>query len=71
MMNQLLQQAIVSLPDENQKLVILLVHQKGMTCKEISQMLGKPIGTITSWLSRGYCILRKKLRKQRIIQDGL
>jgi hypothetical protein len=50
------------LPDEYRQL-IYLKHDQGMSCKEIAEVLGKPIGTITGWLSRAYGMLREKDQK--------
>jgi len=41
--------------------VVALKHQAGMSCREIAESLGLPIGTVTGRLSRAYGILRAKM----------
>ena len=41
--------------------VVALKHQAGMSCKEIAESLGLPLGTVTGRLSRAYGILRGKM----------
>lgn len=53
--------AIDRLPEE-QRAVILLAAVEGFTCKEIGAMLGLPIGTVMSRLSRGRADVRNTLR---------
>lgn len=50
---------IHDLPDEIQ-VVISMKHQQGMSCAQIAQLLGKPMGTVTSILARAYEAIRKK-----------
>jgi RNA polymerase sigma-70 factor (ECF subfamily) len=51
-------QALASLPD-NQREVLLLVSLEGLTYVQISQVLGIPIGTVMSRLSRAREHLRQ------------
>lgn len=53
-----LQRAMAKLPEE-QRSVILLVGLEGMRYEEVAEVLGVPVGTIRSRLSRG----RKSLRR--------
>ena len=53
--------AIESLHEE-QRIVLLLAALEGFTCKEIGAMLGVPIGTVMSRLSRGRSEVRKALQ---------
>jgi RNA polymerase sigma-70 factor (ECF subfamily) len=53
--------AIESLQEE-QRIVLLLAVLEGFTCKEIGVMLGVPIGTVMSRLSRGRAEVRKALQ---------
>jgi RNA polymerase sigma-70 factor (ECF subfamily) len=55
-----LQEAISNLP-EHQRLALTLRHQEGLSFKEIAKIMGKPMGTITSWIFRAYETLREKL----------
>jgi RNA polymerase sigma factor (sigma-70 family) len=42
--------------------VLHLKHTEGLRCQEISDRMGKPLGTITAALSRAYAKLRAELR---------
>ncbi len=53
-----LERAIARLPDE-QRQVILLVGLEGMPYEEAAAVLGIPIGTVRSRLSRGRDMLRE------------
>jgi RNA polymerase sigma-70 factor, ECF subfamily len=53
-----LERAIAKLPDEQQS-AILLVGLEGMRYEEVAAVLGVPVGTIRSRLSRGREALRK------------
>jgi RNA polymerase sigma factor (sigma-70 family) len=53
-----LERAIAKLPDE-QRSVILLVGLEGMRYEEVAAVLGVPVGTIRSRLSRGREALRR------------
>jgi RNA polymerase sigma-70 factor, ECF subfamily len=53
--------AIESLQEE-QRIVLLLAALEGFTCKEIGVMLGIPIGTVMSRLSRGRAEVRRALQ---------
>jgi hypothetical protein len=53
-----LQRAIDRLPEE-QRSVILLVGLEGMRYEEVAEVLGVPVGTVRSRLSRGREALRR------------
>jgi RNA polymerase sigma-70 factor, ECF subfamily len=53
-----LQRALTKLPEE-QRQVILLVGLEGMRYEEVAGILGVPVGTVRSRLSRGRDLLRK------------
>lgn len=53
-----LERAIAKLPEE-QRIVILLVGLEGMRYEEVAAILGVPVGTIRSRLSRGREALRR------------
>jgi RNA polymerase sigma-70 factor (ECF subfamily) len=56
--------ALDALPAEQSTVVILAIVE-GFTCKEVASMLGLPIGTVMSRLSRGREALRKILTGKR------
>jgi RNA polymerase sigma-70 factor, ECF subfamily len=53
-----LERAIAKLPDE-QRTVVLLVGLEGMRYEEVAEVLGVPVGTVRSRLSRGRESLRR------------
>ena len=53
-------QALDQLPEE-QRSVIVLVVVEGFTCRETGEILGIPMGTVMSRLSRARQVLREKL----------
>jgi hypothetical protein len=53
-----LERAIAKLPEE-QRAVILLVGLEGMRYEEVADVLGVPVGTVRSRLSRGREALRR------------
>jgi RNA polymerase sigma-70 factor, ECF subfamily len=53
--------AIESLQEE-QRIVLLLAAVEGFTCREIGMMVGVPIGTVMSRLSRGRVEVRRALQ---------
>lgn len=54
--------AAIETLEPEQRVVLLLAALEGFTCKEISLMLGIPIGTVMSRLSRGRAEVRSMLR---------
>jgi RNA polymerase sigma factor (sigma-70 family) len=70
-----LERAIANLPEE-QRAVILLVGLEGMRYEEVAEVLGVPVGTIRSRLSRGRDALRRLMgivpdRQAEIIMAGM
>jgi len=59
-------QALQSLPLE-QRTVLLLGVVEGFTCREMSEILAVPIGTVMSRLSRARQSLREKLAPERSV----
>ena len=51
--SMLVARKIAMLP-EKQRIVVLLRHQVGLSCREIATVLGTPLGSVTKWLSRAY-----------------
>ena len=56
-----LEEAIAVLP-ESYRQVILLRYYEGLSCQEVGNRLGMPLGTVTKTLSRAYALLREELR---------
>jgi RNA polymerase sigma-70 factor (ECF subfamily) len=57
-----LARAVAGLPDTHRQ-IILLRFYGSHSCAEIGRMLGVPVGTVTSRLSRAYTLLRDALRE--------
>lgn len=53
---------VAKLP-EHERLVVTLKNFEGHSVREIARITGRPIGTVTKRLSRGYARLRKLLKK--------
>jgi DNA-directed RNA polymerase specialized sigma24 family protein len=60
-----LERALAKLPDEQQS-ALLLVGMEGMRCEQAAAVLGVPVGTIRSRLSRG----REALRQLMGVESG-
>ena len=56
-----LEEAIAVLP-ESYRQVILLRYYEGLSCQQVGDRLGMPLGTVTKTLSRAYALLREELR---------
>lgn len=61
---QTLEAAINQLP-EYQRLMVLLFHSQGKSYEEIAEIMGLPIGTVKSRLSRARLALKEKLEPYR------
>ena len=61
--NYELEKTIARLP-ESQRRVLLLRYYGGLSCLEVAQKLGIPLGTVTKNLSRAYKNLRELLNKK-------
>jgi RNA polymerase sigma-70 factor (ECF subfamily) len=53
-------QAFDLLPDD-QRIVLFLAVVEGFTCREVSEILDVPIGTVMSRLSRARAVMRERL----------
>ena len=51
---------VMRLPEREQRLVMLR-YFNGLSVEEISKITGRPVGTVTKQLSRGYARLRERL----------
>ena len=54
-------QAVADLPEVYRQ-AVLLRYYGGLSCTQISDTLGVPLGTVTKRLSRAYALLREALR---------
>jgi len=43
------------------RIIVVLKHLEGLSCRDIGERLGLPLGTVTGRLSRGYAMLRGRL----------
>ncbi len=48
--------------DDDEKSLLFLKHVDGKSCREIAEIAGKPIGTVTGTLTRVYAKLRAKVK---------
>ena len=55
-----LEEALAALP-ETYRHVIVLRYYEGMSCREVGERLGMPLGSVTKTLSRAYGLLRQEL----------
>jgi RNA polymerase sigma-70 factor (ECF subfamily) len=55
-----LEEAIAALPETYRHLIVLRYYE-GLSCQEVGQRLGMPLGTVTKTLSRAYALLRQEL----------
>jgi RNA polymerase sigma-70 factor, ECF subfamily len=65
-----LEEAIAALP-ETYRHVIVLRYYEGLSCLEVGQRLGMPLGTVTKTLSRAYALLRQELRAREGAEQPL
>jgi RNA polymerase sigma-70 factor (ECF subfamily) len=49
--------------------VFLLFHQLGLAYEEISRAMGKPVGTVKTWLHRARLEVLDRLRKRGMISE--
>jgi RNA polymerase sigma factor (sigma-70 family) len=58
-----LAEAVGALAPELQQLLAMR-HDAGLSCEEIAETLGRPLGSVTKMLSRAYAQLRERLVKR-------
>ena len=51
---------LANLPADQRQL-LQMKHRQGLTCEQMAERLGRPVGTIKSLLSRTYKLLRERL----------
>jgi len=59
-LHRLVLATVTTLPTEY-AVAVTLKHQSGLTCSEIAETLGVPLGTVTSRLTRAHQMLRERL----------
>jgi RNA polymerase sigma-70 factor, ECF subfamily len=62
-----LTRAVARLPEEYREAVLLRYHA-GMSCSEMSEHLGIPVGSVTKRLSRAYGLLREMLAGSQVVR---
>jgi RNA polymerase sigma factor (sigma-70 family) len=50
--------------------VFLLFHEQGRPYEEIAQALGRPVGTIKTWLHRARLEILGRLRRRGMVEEG-
>ena len=50
--------------------VFMLFHEQGQPYEEIAQAMGRPVGTIKTWLHRARLEILDRLRRRGMISDG-
>ncbi len=65
-----LEEAITVLPETYRQL-ILLRYYEGLSCKDVAERMGMPLGTVTKTLSRAYVLLRQELQKRESMGQTL
>jgi RNA polymerase sigma-70 factor (ECF subfamily) len=65
-----LEEAIAALP-ETYRRVIVLRYYEDLSCQEVGQRLGMPLGTVTKNLSRAYGLLRQELQAREEAEQPL
>ena len=58
-----LEQRVGELPEPYRE-IVLLRYYGGLTCAQVAEHLGMPLGTVTKYLSRSYEVLRVLLRRE-------
>jgi RNA polymerase sigma-70 factor, ECF subfamily len=59
-----LERCVGDLPDPYRQ-VILLRYYKGLSCIQVAERMGMPVGTVTKYLSRAYEMLREMLQGRK------
>lgn len=63
-------QNVLAMLTEEQRTLVLLADVEGLPYKEISEIMGKPVGTIRSRLHRTHKLIRQKLETLRAQKEG-
>jgi len=59
-----LEEAIAALPESHRQVILLRFYEQ-LSCQEVADRLGLPVGTVTKTLSRAYAQLRQTLKSQQ------
>jgi RNA polymerase sigma-70 factor (ECF subfamily) len=65
-LNRAVERCLRDLPDEF-RAVLVLVDIQGYDYQEVSEVIGKPLGTVKSRLNRGRAELARILRRQKVV----
>ena len=60
-----LRRAVAALPEAYRQ-VVLLRYYADLSCAQVAERLGLPLGTVTKTLSRAYAMLREELRDDNV-----
>jgi len=63
-------QTVLDSLSEEQRTLIILADVEGMPYKEISELMGKPVGTIRSRLHRTHKLMKQRLEALRTMREG-
>ena len=63
-LGEVLKQSLLSIPSD-QRIALILIDLQGLSYDEASQVIGVPIGTVKSRLSRGRIAMRERLQNKR------
>ena len=58
-----LEEAIAALPESHRQVILLRFYER-LSCQDVANRLGLPLGTVTKTLSRAYAQLRQILKPQ-------
>jgi len=63
-----IQSALAELRDDY-RAVFVLFHDQGLPYEEIAQAMGKPVGTIKTWLHRARLEVLERLRRRGMLSE--
>jgi RNA polymerase sigma-70 factor (ECF subfamily) len=64
-----IREAVDALRDDH-KLVFVLFHEQGQSYEEIAAAVGRPVGTVKTWLHRARGQVLADLRRRGLVDEG-